>query len=98
MGRKEGMCSLNDSLLELVSKNIVEAPEAYQRAIAKEEFLKRMGSLPNCRSPQGKPWTEEELLQAAEGTEPFVAAKGNGTAQTPAERAAAYRVPELVVN
>ena len=94
MGRKEGMCSLNDSLLELVSKNVVEPAEAYQRAIAKEEFLKRMGTLPNCRSPQGKPWTEEELLQAAEGLE----TAGTGTPQTPAERAAAYRVPELVVN
>jgi hypothetical protein len=94
MGRKEGMCSLNDSLLELVSKNVVEPAEAYQRAIAKDEFVKRMGTLPNCRSPQGKPWTEEELLQAAEGLE----TAGIGTPQTPAERAAAYRVPELVVN
>jgi twitching motility protein PilT len=100
MGRKEGMCSLNDSLLELVSKEIVEAPEAYQRAISKEEFLKRMGSIPNCRSPQGKPWTEEDLLAAAEGAEAGSTGNGNGNGapQTPAERAAAYRVPELVVN
>ena len=34
--------SLNDSLLDLVSKDIVEPAEAYQRAISKEEFLKRM--------------------------------------------------------
>jgi twitching motility protein PilT len=99
MGRKEGMCSLNDSLLELVSKDIVEPTEAYQRAIAKDEFVKRMGTLPNCRSPQGKPWTEEELLQAAEKAETAAAGNGNGSApQTPAERAAAYRVPELIVN
>jgi hypothetical protein len=98
MGRKEGMCSLNDSLLDLVSKGIVEAPEAYQRAISKEEFLKRMGSLPNCRSPKGAAWTEEELLQAAEGAETASGGNGKVAPQTPAERAAAYRVPELVVN
>ena len=66
MGRKEGMCSLNDSLLELLARNIIEPTEAYQKAIAKEELLKRMGALPNCRSPKGAAWTEAELLQAAE--------------------------------
>lgn len=66
MGRKEGMCSLNDSLLELLAKDLVEPGEAYQKAAAKEELLKRMGTMPSCRSPKGTPWTEEELLQAAE--------------------------------
>ena len=93
MGRKEGMCSLNDSLLELVSKGVVEPAEAYQKAVAKDEFLKRMGSLSNCRSPQGKPWTEEELLQAAEGSN---VAQDSAT---PTEgRSLADRVPELVIN
>ncbi len=63
-GRKEGMCTLNDSLLEYLSKDIVTAPEAYQKAIAKEDLIKRMGSLPNVRSPKGQPWTEEELINA----------------------------------
>ena len=94
---KEGMCSLNDSLLDLVSKNIVEPAEAYQRAIAKDEFVKRMGTLPNCRSPQGKPWTEEELLAAVEGAE----AVGDGSVdELPpiTDRDVAHRVPEFVVN
>jgi twitching motility protein PilT len=98
MGRKEGMCSLNDSLLDLVAKDIVEPAEAYQRAIAKEEFVKRMGSLPKCRSPKGQPWTEEELLAAAEGAEAVSPGNVSGTPQTVAERAAAYRMPELIVN
>ncbi len=66
MGRKEGMCSLNDSLLELLAKDIVEPAEAYQKAFAKEELLKRMGGLPTCRSSKGTPWTEDELLATAE--------------------------------
>jgi twitching motility protein PilT len=68
MGRKEGMCSLNDSLLELLARDIIDPTEAYQKAIAKDELIKRMASLPRCRSPKGAPWTEEELLQAAEHT------------------------------
>ncbi len=68
MGRKEGMCSLNDSLLELLARGVIEPTEAYQKAIAKEELLKRMGALPSCRSAKGAAWTEEEMLQAAEGT------------------------------
>jgi twitching motility protein PilT len=66
MGRKEGMCSLNDSLLELLAKDMIEPAEAYQKAATKDELLKRMGSLPNCRSPKGTAWTEEDLLQATE--------------------------------
>jgi twitching motility protein PilT len=77
MGRKEGMCSLNDSLLELLARGIIEPTEAYQKAIAKEELLKRMGALPNCRSPKGAAWTEEELLQAAEASHDFVKENGN---------------------
>src|SRR5580658_6270727 len=69
MGRKEGMCTLNDSLLDLLTKNLIEASEAYQKATAKEELLKRMGTIPTCRSPKGLPWTEEELLYAAENSE-----------------------------
>ncbi len=78
MGRKEGMCSLNDSLLELLSKGIVEPAEAYQKAAAKDELLKRMGALPNCRSPRGTPWTEDELLAAAEHPDAAGAADENG--------------------
>ncbi len=78
MGRKEGMCSLNDSLLEFLAKDIIEPAEAYQRAISKEELLKRMGSLPNCRSPKGAPWTEEELLQTAENSHGSSNGNGNG--------------------
>jgi twitching motility protein PilT len=66
MGRKEGMCSLNDSLLELLAKDLIEPGEAYQKATAKEELLKRMGAMPSCRSPRGVPWTEDELLAVAE--------------------------------
>ncbi len=101
MGRKEGMCSLNDSLLELVSKNIVEPAEAYQKAISKDEFVKRMGALPNCRSPKGAAWTEEELLQAAENAE--TGGNGNGSESLPPppprvpDRNLAQRVEELVV-
>ena len=81
MGRKEGMCSLNDSLLDLLSKDLIEPSEAYQKAAAKEELLKRMGALPNCRSPKGTPWTEEDLLQAAEN---FRAPdNGNGSKSLP---------------
>jgi twitching motility protein PilT len=66
MGRKEGMCSLNDSLLELLAKNVIEATEAYQTAVSKDELVKRMATLPNCRSPKGAAWTEAELLEAVE--------------------------------
>jgi twitching motility protein PilT len=78
MGRKEGMCSLNDSLLELLAKDIVEPAEAYQKASAKEELLKRMGALPGCRSPKGTPWTEEELLLTAENANAAARGDGNG--------------------
>jgi twitching motility protein PilT len=64
-GRKEGMCSLNDSLLDLLAKEIVEAPEAYKKAVVKDDLIKRMASLPHIRSPKGQPWTEEDLVKAA---------------------------------
>jgi twitching motility protein PilT len=79
MGRREGMCTLNDSLLELLTKNLVEPAEAYQKATAKEELLKRMGTIPTCRSSKGLPWTEEELLYAAENSE----SAGNGSRSLP---------------
>jgi twitching motility protein PilT len=65
-GRKDGMCFLNDSLLDLVARDLIDPVEAYQRAIVKEELIKRMASVPNARSPKGAPWTEEELIKAAE--------------------------------
>jgi twitching motility protein PilT len=99
MGRKEGMCSLNDSLLELLAKDLVEPAEAYHKAAAKDELLKRMGALPNCRSPKGSPWTEEDLLLAAEHS----SGNGNGNGSPPsssgAGRGSALREPSsLVVN
>jgi len=77
MGRKEGMCSLNDSLLELLARDAIEPAEAYQRASAKEEIVKRMASIPHCRSPKGTPWTEDELLQIAE--QGIGSGNGNGS-------------------
>lgn len=64
-GRKEGMCSLNDSLLDYLGKDVIEAPEAYQKSVVKDDLIKRMGALPNCRSPKGQLWTEEELIKAS---------------------------------
>jgi len=83
MGRKEGMCSLTDSLLELLAKDIVEAPEAYQKAASKDELLKRMTQLPRCRSPKGTPWTEEDLLQAAENVHQSSNGNGNSRPASP---------------
>ena len=45
-GRAQGMATLNDSLLELVKKKLVEPKEAYVKASAKAEFkglLERAG-------------------------------------------------------
>ena len=84
MGRKEGMCSLNDSLLELLAKDIIEPAEAYQKAVAKDELLKRMGSLPNCRSAKGVPWTEEELLQITEHAHDSSNGNGKELRESPA--------------
>jgi twitching motility protein PilT len=64
-GRKDGMCFLNDSLLELVVHNVIDPVEAYQRSIIKEDLIKRMAANPSVRSPKGAPWTEEELVKAA---------------------------------
>ena len=64
-GRREGMCALNDSLLDYVVKDIIEPTEAYQKAVVKDDLIKRMAALPNIRSPKGQPWTEEELVKAS---------------------------------
>jgi twitching motility protein PilT len=64
-GRKEGMCALNDSLLDFLAKDIVTPAEAYQKSVVKDDLIKRMGALPNLRSPKGQPWTEDELIKAA---------------------------------
>jgi twitching motility protein PilT len=37
-----GMCTLNDSLLELVKKGVIEPEEAYRKAVAKQELLAAM--------------------------------------------------------
>jgi len=65
-GKNQGMCSLNDSLLQLIAADIIDPVEAYQKAVVKDDLIKRMASLPNCRSPRLQPWTEEDLLKAAE--------------------------------
>ncbi len=70
--KQQGMRTLNDSLLELLQQNVVDPIEAYQKAVVKDDLIKRMGNLPNCRSPKGAPWTEEDLVRAAEES-------GNGT-------------------
>jgi len=64
-GRKDGMCFLNDSLLDLLVRNIIDPVEAYQKSIIKEDLIKRMTAIPSLRSPKGVPWTEEELVKAA---------------------------------
>jgi twitching motility protein PilT len=67
-GRKDGMCFLNDSLLDLMTRDIIDPVEAYQKSIVKEELIKRMFSIPTLRSPKGLPWTEEDLIKASENT------------------------------
>jgi twitching motility protein PilT len=64
-GRKEGMCALNDSLLDYMAKDIITPAEAYQKAVVKDDLIKRMAALPNIRSPKGQPWTEDDLVKAA---------------------------------
>jgi twitching motility protein PilT len=64
-GRKDGMCFLNDSLLDLLVRDVIDPVEAYQKSIIKEDLIKRMGGIPTLRSPKGMPWTEEELVKAA---------------------------------
>jgi twitching motility protein PilT len=100
MGRKEGMCSLNDSLLELVARDVIEPAEAYQKASTKDELVKRMGSIPHCRSPKGAPWTEDELLQIAEQLHGPGTESGSHTVPPPpiAGRGIASHEPALVVN
>jgi twitching motility protein PilT len=64
-GRKDGMCFLNDSLLDLLVNGVIEPTEAYQRSVVKDELIKRMATIPGLHSPNGKPWTEEDLVKAA---------------------------------
>jgi len=64
-GRKDGMCFLNDSLLELTVNGVIEPTEAYQRSVVKDELIKRMAAVPSLRTPKGAAWTEEELVKAA---------------------------------
>jgi Tfp pilus assembly ATPase PilU len=99
MGRKEGMCSLNDSLIELLAKGVIEPAEAYHHAAAKDELLKRMGSIPHCRSPKGTPWTEDDLLRAAEQSLESVNGSGNGSKTSPPVAGGGTTKPaEFVVN
>jgi twitching motility protein PilT len=79
-GKAQGMCTLNDSLLSLLAADVIDAVEAYQKAVVKDDLIKRMGALPNCRSPRLKPWTEDELIKAAE--EFGNGSKGGGTGKT----------------
>ncbi len=66
-GQRLGMRTMTDSLVELLTWDIIDSVEAYQKAVAKEELIKRMVSIPHCRSPRTKqPWTESELVRAAE--------------------------------
>ena len=44
-GKKHGMVSLNDSLLELVKKGTVEAEEAYTKALDKLNLLSAFQAL-----------------------------------------------------
>jgi twitching motility protein PilT len=37
-GRGQGMATLNDALIELVNKKVIEPKEAYMKAVAKNEF------------------------------------------------------------
>jgi len=81
-GRKQGMRSLNDSLLDLLGQDIIEPIDAYQNAVEKTDLIKRMASLPNVRSPRGAPWTEDELVAASSGPSKG-SSNGNGSAPTP---------------
>jgi twitching motility protein PilT len=42
MGRKDGMTLLNDSLCDLVDNGVVEAEEAYVKAVHKDDLLNRL--------------------------------------------------------
>lgn len=64
-GKKEGMTALNDSLLDYVAKGIIEPWEAYQKCVVKDDLIKRMAAIPTVKTPQGQPWTEEELVKAS---------------------------------
>jgi twitching motility protein PilT len=64
-GRKDGMCFLNDSLLDLLARDVIDSVEAYHKSISKEDLIKRMSAIPTARSPKGVPWTEAELVKAS---------------------------------
>ena len=42
IGRKLGMISLNDSLVDLAKRDVVTPEEAYSKAVEKDDFLKRL--------------------------------------------------------
>jgi twitching motility protein PilT len=48
IGKKLGMQTLNDSLIDLVKKDIVAPEEAYLKAVDKDDFSKR------CKEEAGK--------------------------------------------
>lgn len=75
-GKAQGMCALNDSLLQLLAADIIDPVEAYQKAVVKDDLIKRMAALPNCRSPRLQPWTEEELIRASEDPDYFTNVTG----------------------
>lgn len=42
IGRKLGMISLNDSLVDIVKRDLVTPEEAYSKAVEKDDFIKRL--------------------------------------------------------
>ena len=58
VGRSVGMVSLNDSLMELVTKKVVAPDEALAKAVDKNGFealLKRANLTPTPAAPAAKP-------------------------------------------
>jgi twitching motility protein PilT len=57
VGKATGMVTLNDALMELVTKKLVEPREAYAKAVDKSGFeglLKRAGLDAQIQSPSAK--------------------------------------------
>jgi len=52
-GRKDGMCFLNDSHLDLAANGVIEPTKAYQNSVVKDELINRMSAIPTVRSPSG---------------------------------------------